>query len=89
MTVRTIDCAQALRLLAMYLDGELDEMSHSDVERHLEACRSCYSRMDFEKQLKSRLAEIGHRHPDERLAERIRRVVRQFTQPTGPDQPAR
>lgn len=89
MTVRTIGCAEALRLLAAYLDKELDDVNHSDMERHLDACRSCYAHMEFEKQLKSQLAELGHRQPDERLAERIRRVVRQFTQPIEPDQPAR
>lgn len=74
-----IGCEEALRLVAAYLDGELAASEHGDIERHLSTCRSCYSRMEFEKALKTQLAELGHTQPDERFAERIRRLLREFT----------
>lgn len=79
MTDRTITCEQAVRLLAAYLDGELDGLGHGDVERHLNACRSCYSRWEFEREIKTRLAAVGQQPPDPRFAQRIRNLVRQFT----------
>lgn len=78
MTKPTMSCERALRLLAAYLDRELNELDHAEIERHLEACRSCYSRMEFEKLLKVRLAELGHREPDQGLAQRVRQLVLQF-----------
>jgi anti-sigma factor (TIGR02949 family) len=87
MSESIMKCEQALQLLAAYLDRELDHPDQGELERHLEACRSCYSRLEFEKQLKSRLADLGHREPDPAFADRIRRAVRQFTRP-APQDPA-
>jgi len=87
MTEQPIDCQRALRMLAAYLDGELGQVDHGDVRRHLDTCRSCYSRMEFEQQLKERLGELGHRVPEPAFTERIREVVRQFTQ-ANPGPPA-
>lgn len=51
-------CEDALRLLAQYLDRELSEGDHADVERHLRTCRSCFSRAEFERRLKRELATL-------------------------------
>lgn len=51
----TIGCAEAVRRLAAYLDRELDARAAGEVERHLERCRSCFSRAEFEKRLRERL----------------------------------
>lgn len=50
-----IDCEEAVRRLAEYLDRELDPSEHDEVERHLDRCRSCYSRAEFERKLKERI----------------------------------
>lgn len=52
-----IGCEEALRRLADYLDRELAPEEAEDVERHLETCRSCYSRAEFERRLKDRLRD--------------------------------
>jgi len=72
-------CEDALRLLAAYLDGELDRNEHFDVERHLEACRSCYSRAEFHRLLHSRLAGLGRREPDPEFGARLAELVRHVT----------
>jgi len=82
---RMIRCEEAVRLLAAYLDGELDRLEHGDVERHLDACRSCYSRAEFERRLKARLLEAGRRKPEPASAARLEAVVRGFTRGTGSD----
>jgi anti-sigma factor RsiW len=76
---RAIRCEEAVRLLAAYLDGELDRPEHLDVEQHLDACRSCYSRAEFERRLKSQLLGAGRREPDPAFAARLDAVVRGFT----------
>jgi anti-sigma factor RsiW len=77
-------CDDALRLLAAYLDGELDENEHFDVERHLEACRSCYSRAEFHRLLHSRLEGLGRREPDAEFGARLAGLVRHFTRGAEP-----
>ena len=52
-----IGCEEALRRLAAHLDGELTTMEAAEVEGHLERCRSCYSRAEFERRLKARIRE--------------------------------
>lgn len=50
-----IDCEEAVRRIAEYLDGELGDRPRAELERHLETCRSCYSRKEFERRLRERM----------------------------------
>ena len=52
-------CEDAIRLLAQYLDRELDSLRAEELERHLRTCRTCYSRAEFERRLMERLATLG------------------------------
>lgn len=76
MTERTITCNEALRLLAAYLDGELADAPHFDVARHLDACRSCMSRAEFERELKTRLAGLRRHEVSPTFEARIRELIR-------------
>lgn len=76
-----IDCDEALRRLAEYLDAELDALAGEELERHLHTCRSCYSRADFERRLRSRLRELRHTPVDPAFEDRICEVTRHFTTP--------
>lgn len=71
-------CEDALRLLAAFLDGELESGSRAEVERHLSICRSCYSRAEFERALKEKIAE-GRADASRHLRERLRGMIRRFT----------
>ena len=44
-----IPCEEAAARLFEYLDGELDDVSEEEVRRHLEVCKACYPRAQFEK----------------------------------------
>lgn len=71
--VERIDCEEALRRLATYLDRELDGARSAQVERHLEECRSCFSRAEFERRLKEKVHEaLGARSVPPVFEERIR-----------------
>lgn len=78
----TIDnCEEALRLLAMYCDGELDSAEHAAVEHHLRACRSCYSRAEFERRLKAELGELRREEVRPVFERRIRELITEFASP--------
>lgn len=52
-----IDCEEAVRRLAAFLDHELDADESAEVKRHLDTCRSCFSRAEFERRLRERIRE--------------------------------
>ena len=79
MTNRNLQCEEALHLLAAYLDRELDHAQSEDVEQHLQTCRSCCSRTDFERQLKSQLELIGKRELNPAFVQQIRNLVEELT----------
>ena len=79
MTTEIRTCEDALRVLAAHLDGELD--GARELERHLETCRSCYSRAEFERRLKARVADLGHEPVSDALSRRIRTLIGDFTAP--------
>ncbi len=79
MSNPTIDCEEALRLMAVYLDGELHGTKHEGVERHLKACRSCYSRVEFERRLKAELGRLGREDVHPAFEQRIRQLITSFT----------
>ena len=73
-----INCEEALRRLAEYLDAELLGESSREMEQHLESCRSCFSRVEFEKRLKSCTAELRREPVPPDLERRIRALVDTF-----------
>lgn len=68
----TMQCDDALRLLAQYLDRELSDGQHAEVERHLRTCRSCFSRSEFERRLKGELVALRIADVPTALQDRIR-----------------
>ncbi|MFW6084501.1 MAG: anti-sigma factor [Gemmatimonadota bacterium] len=88
MTRHEIDsCEEALKVLAEYLDSELRDRAPEvadGLERHLEVCRSCYSRAEFEKRLKARIADGSTAAPDG-LRDRMRAMIREFAVATPPE----
>jgi anti-sigma factor RsiW len=82
MTADTpLNCEQALRLLAAHLDGELDSGDAAEVSKHLERCRSCFSRAEFERGLKAELQKLGRVALRPELEERLQRIAAEFRSP--------
>ena len=67
-----------MRRLAEYLDAELHGNSRVELEQHLERCRSCFSRVEFEKRLKASTAELRRESVSPDLERRIRSLVETF-----------
>lgn len=47
--VEMLSCREVLERLFEYLDGELESPTEIQVEAHLEKCRRCYPRLQFER----------------------------------------
>jgi anti-sigma factor (TIGR02949 family) len=72
------NCEEALRHLALHLDGELDSQDQAFIEVHLNRCRGCWSRFEFERRLKKWLAELGREPVPPDLSGRIAALISAF-----------
>jgi mycothiol system anti-sigma-R factor len=77
-TISNTDCEAVIRLMFAYLDGELEDEQRGGVDEHLKLCRSCFSRAEFERRLKSQLSELGRESVPAPLEERVRALMSQF-----------
>jgi anti-sigma factor (TIGR02949 family) len=73
-----IGCEQALKRLLEFIDSELSDRQHDEVERHLRTCRSCFSRMEFERRLKQRLSALSADDVPVKSRDRIRALIKGF-----------
>jgi anti-sigma factor (TIGR02949 family) len=75
---KTIDCEEALKRLFEYIDHELNGHRHEEMEDHLAKCRSCYSRLEFEKRLKNHLQGATRQKAPEELQSKIKHLIRKL-----------
>jgi len=78
MSKPTINCEEVLKHLVAYLDRETDAHTAAQIDRHLEDCRGCFSRAEFERRLKSRVAATGTASAPESLRARIKALIERF-----------
>lgn len=75
---KTIGCEEALKRLLEFLDQELRAASRREVQHHLDRCKSCFSRAEFEQRLKARLRDAGQQSVPNTLEERITSLLKRF-----------
>jgi anti-sigma factor (TIGR02949 family) len=75
-----LDCEEAIGRLFEFLDRELDPALEREMERHLAACRGCFSRAEFERRLRERVAEATRAEAPPRLRERVRLIIGRFAE---------
>jgi len=73
-----IHCEEVIAHLLSYLDGEIDDAKRAQIDRHLDECRACFSRAEFEKALRESLRRTGDAQPSASLQERIKSLIDQF-----------
>lgn len=78
MTKPTIDCKQALEQIFEFIDHELGNNDREAMQRHLHACKSCFSRVEFERILKDRVGELRDEDVGPHLNQRIKRLLKDF-----------
>lgn len=78
MTEREFDCEQALKQVFEYIDQELGAADHEAMHRHLETCKSCFSRIDFERRLKEKVGALRDEKATPQTSERITQLLKSF-----------
>ena len=73
-----IDCEEVIANLFAYLDNEIDPEKRTDIERHLEECRACFSRAEFEKALRAKINQLGDKEAPASLRQRVMALLKQF-----------
>lgn len=71
-------CEDVLRELLAYLDRELDGHTAVLIDRHLEACRGCFTRAAFERKLKAHLRAAADKPAPARLRARVKGLLDKF-----------
>jgi len=75
---RKIDCDEAIRMVLEYLDNELGTNDHDALEAHIHKCRSCYTRVEFEKRLKTMVKDAPEVSAPDSLKDKIKKLTDQF-----------
>lgn len=73
-----ISCEEVIERLFAYLDGELEDVSQETIDRHLAHCRDCFTRAEFEKRLRARVAKSVSTTAPQRLRTRVRFLLEEF-----------
>jgi mycothiol system anti-sigma-R factor len=71
-------CEDVLAELYQYLDHEVDEATGEKIDHHLKHCRECFSRAEFEKLLRGRVADTGIEEVPDDVQQRIRSLLKRF-----------
>lgn len=78
MTKEQINCEQALKQILEYIDSELGEHERAAMQEHLHTCKSCFSRMEFERRLKEKVGALCDEEVPSQLGGRIRNLLKSF-----------
>lgn len=78
MTEQHITCDEVIEHLLAFLDRELDDEFSERIEAHLQHCRDCFTRAEFEKRLRARIREAAETEAPETLHRRIRNLIDSF-----------
>lgn len=71
-------CEEVLRNLLTYLDRELEPEMSTRIAHHLELCRGCFSRAEFERKLKAHLRSCGMVSTPATLRVRLKQLINRF-----------
>jgi len=73
-----ITCEEVIAHLFAYLDDETDAEKRSYIAHHLEECRACYSRAEFEKALRAKVRQLGDKEAPAALRRRVKALLDRF-----------
>jgi len=72
---RDIDCQEALKLVAAYVDKQAEGDDTEALEKHLDSCRHCFDRVEFEKLFKNRLRALKVDVSSMNLSPKVRQIL--------------
>lgn len=77
-SIKTISCDEALNHIFDFIDDHLRGKAQAELEHHLETCRHCFDRVEFEKLLKSRLSKLSAQTDSTALRKRVAELLEQY-----------
>jgi mycothiol system anti-sigma-R factor len=72
------DCADSLKELYSYLDGELTTERRQHIQAHLEGCFPCYEAFDFEAELRIVISTRCKDQVPDALRDRVAEALKQL-----------
>lgn len=74
--VKPIDCEQALLHIFELIDKELQGEKREAMQHHIDTCKSCFSRVEFERRLKERLRTLREADTTAEARQRIEKLLK-------------
>jgi mycothiol system anti-sigma-R factor len=71
------DCSEVLQRVYVFIDRELDEADHSEIQQHLDECGPCLREVDLERMVKALVARSCHEKAPVELRQRVMFSIRQ------------
>jgi anti-sigma factor (TIGR02949 family) len=78
MNQRRIDCEAALKQILAYIDHELGDEERAAMQGHLHTCKSCFSRMEFERLLKRKVGALRDDKASPQLSDRVKTLLKNY-----------
>ena len=76
--VKSISCNEAMSKLQAYLDDEVDWPGEEEINHHIENCRECFSRTEFEKALRNKVEKLGTERTPADVQARLSAMIKKF-----------
>ncbi len=76
--IKIIQCEEAIQKMLEYLDEEVYQDDKEAIHNHLDSCRECYTRMEFEQRLKGMVRESKSNSAPSGLGSRIKKIVKDY-----------
>ncbi|MCG3206013.1 MAG: hypothetical protein KCHDKBKB_02739 [Elusimicrobia bacterium] len=71
-------CEQVLQDIWAYLDREICASDIENIQKHLDLCRSCFSRVEFEQLLRQAMKKKTNHCCPEKVKDRIKNILDQY-----------
>ena len=73
-----ISCEEVISKLYDYLDQELGGSTQVDIDEHIKDCRECFSRAEFERALRKKVAGSIEADTPEDTRNRLEALIKRF-----------
>ncbi len=71
-------CEQVIQDIWIYLDRRLGDDDLVHMQKHIELCRSCFSRVEFERLLRESMKQKTNHCCPGKVKDRIKKILDQF-----------
>ncbi len=73
-----MSCEDVMSKLYAYLDNEIDAPTEAYIDEHIHHCRDCFSRAEFEKALRKRVASTAEVVTPSDTRSRLESLIKRF-----------